>query len=679
MRLNKVHVQTYRSIVDSGEVDIEDGVTVVVGKNEQGKTSFLRGIRSFNLEQHFSPSDFPNHLRPQLEERQAAEIPIVTLTFSLDPIDRKTLLGIVNGIESSDALRSTKYYDNHYEYWLIDSAGREAPLQFAPPDIAAPTTKIKQAVEGLKSKMQVHGQRLPSFAANQERIEQITAAVLSGDLRNPAQLDDLIKTYKTSLKTLLATDQPVLDDITAATTELDGAVVTIQAAYKQDASQLLKQRIPNFILHSTTADNIPNEVNVADFVANPETVSKGMSNLCRAAGLSVQKISELAATNDTAHREAYEDHYKGTISGGLNEFWTQAEYNVHFRIDKEKLSVSISDGTYTQRIPPSDRSEGFQWYLSFYATLLNDVGMSNQSVMLLDNPGLELHMDGQRDIKRFLEVRVSLTSQVIYVTHSPAMIDAFNLQQVRRVELQGNQNGTKVKELVVAADGSDLLEPVRAAIGMSLVSSLVLNEWNILVEGAADKPIVEGIFYRHYSELQKRVIVNGSVSESKDAFLVHLYHRTGLPYIVLLDADSGGRELLQELSRCGIPKSKIINLRDVFKSPEHDFAIEDILSAEFYHKAVMAAYPANPVEQPTITGKKRAHVYNDLFRSLHNIGFNKRRVGEAAKELLAAGTEDEKTRDNLGLLSGALVDALKSQTTVSPSPIADTTVINTKG
>jgi predicted ATP-dependent endonuclease of OLD family len=49
-------------------------------------------------------------------------------------------------------------------------------------------------------------------------------------------------------------------------------------------------------------------------------------------------------------------------------------------------------------------------------------------VLLLDNPGLELHLDGQRDIKRFLEEKVSLDSQVVYVTHSPAMVDSFNLR-----------------------------------------------------------------------------------------------------------------------------------------------------------------------------------------------------------------------------------------------------------
>lgn len=139
------------------------------------------------------------------------------------------------------------------------------------------------------------------------------------------------------------------------------------------------------------------------------------------------------------------------------------------------LDDSISDGKYTQRVPPSDRSDGFQWYLSFYSTLLNDVGVSNQTVLLLDNPGLELHVDGQRDIKRFLEEKVSLNSQVLYVTHSPAMIDPFNLHQVRAVELLGDQQGTKVKNFAVKkGDNSDLLEPVRSAIGMSLVASLDL-------------------------------------------------------------------------------------------------------------------------------------------------------------------------------------------------------------
>ncbi len=669
MKLSKAHVQNYRPIVDSGTVDIEEGVTVVIGKNEQGKTSFLRGIRSFNSDQQFAPSDLPNHLRPALEERPGAEIPIITLTFSIESSDRKKLSGVVSRLASAVALKCTKYYDNHYQFWILNSDGTEAPLEFTPPDISGPAGQIQLTLADLKLKLLAHGQRVPAFAANQDKIDQIISAIANADFRDAAQITNIIRTFTTSLKTLTATDQPVLDDITAATTTLEAAGLTIQAAYQHDNMRVLKQALPTFILHSTKSDQIPNEVNIADFVSNPDGTSKGMSNLCRAAGLSVQKIRELAATSDTAERETYEDHYKGAISGGLNEFWTQAEYHVHFRIDKDRLSVSISDGKYTQRIPPSERSEGFQWYLSFYATLLNDVGVSGETVLLLDNPGLELHLDGQRDIKRFLEERVSLTSQVVYVTHSPAMIEAFNLKQVRTVELHGNQNGTKVSNFTVTvAENVDLLEPVRAAIGMSLVTSLVMNEWNVLVEGAADKPIVEGIFYQHYKELRNKILVNGSLAESKDAFLARFYDRTGLPYVILLDADNGGRDLFRELKRIGIPEGKIIQLNTVFPDRRNDFAMEDILSADFYYRAVAAAYPANSVVQPiAVEGTKRATLYETAFRTTHNIGFNKKRVAEAAKKLLATNVEDDETRNNLGTLSGVLIGALNRQVPATPA------------
>ncbi len=665
MRLKRVRVQTYRSIVDSGVVEIEDGVTVVIGKNEQGKTNFLKAIRSFNADQRFSPSDLPNHLRPALEDRASGEIPMVTLWFAVELDDRSKLKSTVQSVDLITELKCIKDYGNNYQFALVNSEGKEEPLKYAPPDMSSGKAQIKKTIEELKSKLQTHGERVPAFAANADTVQQMTSALLEANLTDPTEAENSIKTFTTSMKSLTAQDQPILDDITAATKELDAAREAIQAAHQHDPARVLKQSLPNFILHSTKSDQIPNEVNVTEFVKDPDATSKGMSNLCRAAGLSVQKIRELAATSDTAQREAYEDHYKGTISGGLNEFWTQAEYHVHFRIEKERLSVSISDGTYTQRIPPSDRSEGFQWYLSFYATLLNDVGVSNQTILLLDNPGLELHLDGQRDIKRFLEEKVALTSQVVYVTHSPAMIEPFNLRQVRTVELHGNQNGTKVGNFVAKqGDDTALLEPVRAAIGMSLVTSLVLNEWNVLVEGAADKPIVEGIFFSHYHELQGKILVNGSLAETKDAFLARFYHRTGLPYVIVLDADSGGRELFQELTRLGIPEEGIIRLERVFPGRQGDFAMEDILSANVYHQAVLAAYPSNQVPQPAqpaAGNRKRGTLYEDVFRQTYNIGFNKRRVAEAVKKLLAEKREDEETRNNLGTLSTAITEKLKAQ------------------
>lgn len=44
MRLRRVGVRNYRSIVDSGIVDIEDRATVLIGKNEQDKPGDRRDV-----------------------------------------------------------------------------------------------------------------------------------------------------------------------------------------------------------------------------------------------------------------------------------------------------------------------------------------------------------------------------------------------------------------------------------------------------------------------------------------------------------------------------------------------------------------------------------------------------------------------------------------------------------
>src|SRR5215470_15555840 len=47
MKLKKIRVQEFKSIMDSNDVDITD-VTCLVGKNEAGKTAFLEALYKLN-------------------------------------------------------------------------------------------------------------------------------------------------------------------------------------------------------------------------------------------------------------------------------------------------------------------------------------------------------------------------------------------------------------------------------------------------------------------------------------------------------------------------------------------------------------------------------------------------------------------------------------------------------
>lgn len=48
MRLIRARVENYRSIIDSGEFDIESLKTILVGPNEAGKTVLLRALQQLN-------------------------------------------------------------------------------------------------------------------------------------------------------------------------------------------------------------------------------------------------------------------------------------------------------------------------------------------------------------------------------------------------------------------------------------------------------------------------------------------------------------------------------------------------------------------------------------------------------------------------------------------------------
>lgn len=126
MKLKKALIQNYRSIVDSTPVDIEDCVTVIIGKNEQRKSTFVNAIRSFNSSQHYTPNDLPNHLRPEVEDRNPTDISIITLWFDLEPQDHKKLEPAIANLIIATGIKASKHYGNNYTFTLTHTDGSES-------------------------------------------------------------------------------------------------------------------------------------------------------------------------------------------------------------------------------------------------------------------------------------------------------------------------------------------------------------------------------------------------------------------------------------------------------------------------------------------------------------------------------------------------------------------------
>jgi predicted ATP-dependent endonuclease of OLD family len=655
MRLTKIQIKNFRSFVDSEIVEIDENVTIVIGKSDQGKTTFLRAVNSFNQDYEYTANDFPKHLRPWLEEAEPSEI--VMVTFWLVPLhsDISRLSKLIAAPETVREFKVTKFYDGHYEYWRTNKDGTEESLEPLPADTEGPLTALQQECKALGEKLKGHASRFGGFAPHLPQADSHISNFFGSNFDEHDQIPNLIETMFTALKGLPNQDQLIQKDILESHKKMLGALETLKKRLEAGPWRDFTQCLPLGLLHKRNLDIIPDEVNIADFVKDPTATSVGMFNLCKVTGLSIQRIQELAKA-DISQVRSYEDHYSAAISSNLNEICKQTEYTIGFNINNEKMSISVSDNMYTSRVAPSERSDGFQWFLSFYCALMSYDGTPDvQGILLLDNPALELHADGQRDIKKFLETKRPSFTQVICVTHSTAIVDPFNLEQVRLVELKSGHQGTKITKSYVQPGSFDLLEPVRSAIGAKLVTSLILNEMNVLTEGAADKPIIESGFSAFCSP-NGNVLVNGSIAESQGSVLAKFYKKTGLPYVILVDADDRGRKLQKELARDGIPKENIVGLKTLFPDRAGDFELEDIISKQLYHRAVTETYPGVKVEPPTNLGKCTKY-YDERVN-----GFSKRQVGETVKKLIGDGQSDEETSKNLSIVCEHLHEILASQT-----------------
>lgn len=141
------------------------------------------------------------------------------------------------------------------------------------------------------------------------------------------------------------------------------------------------------------------------------------------------------------------------------------------RPEAEKISIS-ADGQYLKVVVEDDlgvkieldqRSEGFQWLVSFYIVFFAEsMDKHKNAILLLDEPGMSLHGLKQRDFRETIS-KLALKNQTIYTTHSPFLVGPDELDLVRVVELNDREEGTKVHTTISSSDPAGLL-PLQEAL-----------------------------------------------------------------------------------------------------------------------------------------------------------------------------------------------------------------------
>jgi predicted ATPase len=300
-------------------------------------------------------------------------------------------------------------------------------------------------------------------------------------------------------------------------------------------------------------------------------------------------VAEIAPRSIKDLRRAVREEDEGQVGGLLermnqalaqrlnfSRWWRQdSDFQLRIATREHELVFTIRDRTGTD-YSFEERSRGLQYFLSYYVQLLArrlKEGEPTQ-ILLMDEPDAYLSSLGQQDLLRALEQfarpdGIKREDQVVYVTHSPFLINRNAAHRIRVLDKGTNEEGTRV----VCDVAQNHYEPLRSSLGAYVAETTFISGANLLVEGLADQVLLAGVT----ALLRKHHVPPPQLLNLNEVTIVPAGGASTVPYIAylargrgdlkaacvaLLDGDQGGLEAKSQLLRKAPGRSKSILHRD---------------------------------------------------------------------------------------------------------------------
>jgi predicted ATP-dependent endonuclease of OLD family len=564
MRLTQVTATNYRCINDSSPVEIGD-VTCLVGKNESGKTAFLQALRRLNpVEDSGTYDDVMDYPAKgfarykKIRDKQPATVIRAVLELTDDEL-ATIEQDFGEGVLRSREFTVTKGYGSTTTFFELD-LDEAAAVRHLTADLELPAGSadhIRQApsIRGLVEALGALEEPHSTVTRLQEKIASWRDSRLSLKL-----IDDYLGSSNLMPQFFYFDDYSVLQGI-----------VSIPA---------LKRRRDNRQL--TEAD-------------------RTMLALLRMVGATLEEFED-QSNFERLKREL--EAAANSITDEVFEYWSQNnQLSVTLEISGPEegaeppldegpiLRVRIHNQRHRATVPFDERSRGFVWFFSFLAYFSELEDQERDIVLLLDEPGLNLHATAQRDLLRFIDERLAPHHQVVYTTHSPFMIQADRLDRVRTVQDVDNE-GTKISAEVFRTDNETVF-PLQAALGYDLAQTLFVGEHNLLLEGPSDilylQLLNEALAARGMRTLDERWVKVPVGGADKLATFVSLLGGNQLNVAVLMDVSSNSIQRIKNLqANAKLGPNALVRVGEVTGAKDAD--IEDLFDPVFYLSLVNGAY-----------------------------------------------------------------------------------------
>lgn len=645
MQLKAYRITMYKCIIDSGWIEVSP-LTVIVGKNESGKTSLLKAlhkINPFHPEPYKMQTEWPRGLRSQRDPSQI----VCAARFELDPEEINELETRTGEVLEKNCVTITRDYAGRVEVLL--------PGNF--PDRLHPND-IDEMLSGLPP---IEDPVSEDFRAKaQECMDDSRRLAFEGRF---ADLSEVTTTHGNNLQAIVNDGYP-LDPATA-----QKFINDYQGKLRQIVEQLPKLQSVQHKAHEYIMSRLPVFIYMSDYRAFTGTAlldqvkqrkdrnilseeDKTLITIMELAGLNLDEEAEKANLPDREERQYDLDDASSTLTRQISERWKQRQYEVTFRADGNIFYTFVKDDMDPSLIRLEERSKGFQWFFSFDLMFMYESrGTFKNCVILLDEPGLSLHPDAQTDLLRRME-EYAKDNTLIYSTHLPFMIDLQSPERIR--VLSESKKGTIVTENFIDSQPEGKLV-LQAALGMSGSTSFLVAQRNLIVEGVDDYWIITELSRlmraSGYESLPDDLFITPAGGASEAVYIATFMIGQKLDVVVLLDADSAGSIAKDKLVKSWLTKyngarASVLTLIDCITSDSIEYSIEDIFSEEYYIGKVMEFYKSKLMaagcSEPDLIGNDQLVKKIERCFEKYGLKFNKGPVAKLIRtELMGLKTAED--------------------------------------
>ncbi|MCY4160239.1 MAG: AAA family ATPase [Flavobacteriaceae bacterium] len=625
MKLKKVQIHKYKSFEKEQAFEVEQDISILVGMNESGKTSVLEAIAKTNYFQNDKDFEFdvtPDYPRKEKKrmEKRGENPKAVTCTYEIS----NDLINEINEDVGKGVLRFQEFSITHH-------------YKESNPTFDGVHVNKEKFIKGKIKEVNINSESLV------EKFNKVNSKEDFTDLKDTFKDEKYINLFNRLGK--------YFENSTSGNNPIEEYISKVY----------LSTNLPQFLYYDEYYA-LPSRISIEKLENNNHLDNK-YKTAKALFELSDINTKELLTSDNFENYIAELEATEAIISHELFKYWqTNKNLNITFQIDK-KLVADQYDKHVLEHIldirvrnkgvslPLKNRSKGFNWFFSFIVWFKKiQENQDSNYILLLDEPGLNLHASAQADLLRFIE-DLAKDYQIIYTTHSPFMIPTSNLNRVRTI-LETDQ-GSTISDSIQEKDPNTLF-PLQAALGYDIAQNLFIGKKNLLVEGVSDLTILTAISSileaGNKESLSDDITIVPTGGLEKVATFISLLRGSELDIVCLLDTytnQKGKAKMDNMVYERIIPQNKIKFYHDFIDEYERA-DLEDLFVKSDYLKLFNFAFKNDypEIKIADLNGKKQ-QIISQINHCINKDRFNHYRP---AQEIMKQGLDiyffDKQTLDN---------------------------------